>query len=551
MTLQEMTNLIITELGVYDDTSIALCKQFLNKEYHTLWDKYPWAGTQMIGIATIVVGQSTVTMPAGMGMAITVRATNVSTGLPTEPDAPDATFRSDARFLDPITATFLIQTDPSILERGGYVKYYEEDTDPVTGVKSLKVYPRPTVNTELFIIGKRICPGLINNSDISIIPNLDPAIIAYAYFDMLQRQRQYAKADIKRKEAQELEAVAWSVEQQQANRPRMTKTTTVAGNSLAEMTDAVCMICGQWTPDVRLVIQEFLRRNYQAAYDTFLWPESLVAVRVPYTTEQVILPHYVDKVIGVRGTNKTRMFPADAGLILDITPASFDEIGDPISYTVLTPVAVWTIPAQATKLKIASSSVADLSTVMIRGEVIESGLEIEEQIVLKGTNPIETKYAYDIPLTISKDITNGDITVNASSDGRSLVVIPFNQRELKHQRLWFLPVPNWTPSSDPSVADPEPFICLVLAKRKIHPLVTEQDTPIITGVQSVLIAAAAADFYRSLGKIDLSTVYGQKADGAMNVLKAKNYDQAASSPRFVPEIEPRAYIGVGELVCFK
>ena len=56
------------------------------------------------------------------------------------------------------------------------------------------------------------------------------------------------------------------------------------------MTDAVCTICGQWTPEYRQIIREFLRRNYQALYDVFLWPESLVVVRVPYTTEQVIMP---------------------------------------------------------------------------------------------------------------------------------------------------------------------------------------------------------------------------------------------------------------------
>ena len=64
------------------------------------------------------------------------------------------------------------------------------------------------------------------------------------------------------------------------------------------MTDAVCKICGQWTPEYRLIIREFLRRNYQTLYDTFLWPESLVMVRVPFTTEQVVMPHYIDKVLG-------------------------------------------------------------------------------------------------------------------------------------------------------------------------------------------------------------------------------------------------------------
>src|SRR5262245_47680774 len=277
MTLLEMATLITTELGLYDDTSMTLTKDFLSKAYITLWDKYSWNATQLIGTATAPAGTNRVPFPDGIGIAIVVRATDISTGTPGDPPdpdtpdvplTPDEQYRSDSRFLDPVTSMFLVQTDPSIFERGGHVKYYEEDTDP-DGTKNLRLYPTPLVSTELKVVGKGICPGLVNDGDKSIIPNLDPAIMAYAYFDMLQRQRQYAKADLKRKEAQELEANAWNIEQQQANRPRVIKTTTVAGNSLAEMTDAVCVICGQWTPDYRLTIQEFLRRNYQAAYDTY------------------------------------------------------------------------------------------------------------------------------------------------------------------------------------------------------------------------------------------------------------------------------------------
>src|SRR4029077_16053203 len=127
------------------------------------------------------------------------------------------------------------------------------------------------------------------------------ALIDYATADMLRRQRQYAKAELRYKQAQEHEARAGALEQQQAKKPRRTKATTVAGNSLAEMTDAVCQICGQWTPEYRQVIREFIRRNYQTMYDTFLWPESLVMVRVPHASEQGVLRDYIDKVLGVRG----------------------------------------------------------------------------------------------------------------------------------------------------------------------------------------------------------------------------------------------------------
>ena len=118
----------------------------------------------------------------------------------------------------------------------------------------------------------------------------------------------------------------------------------------------------------------------------------------------------------------------------------------------------------------------------------------------------------------------------------SLEVIPRDKREMKHQRLWFLPRPD-----NSSLAPGEFFTCLIFAKRKINPLQTDQDTPIITGAEAVLIAAAAADVFRKLGQADQATAFQAKADASAKVLQSKNENQQAHEPRFVPEIEPYSY----------
>jgi hypothetical protein len=542
MTLDAMADLVTTELGVYDATSVALAKSFLSKNYIQIWDKYPWGDANGYGSSQVNAGTREVDYPDGMDRIITLRASTGSDGLPPPetPDAPDdplapAPTPLDSRFLDPVDSTFLIESEPTIFEDRGYVKYYEETGD--RSHRKIRLYPIPTWGTTLLFFGKMQCPGLINPDDETLLRGIDTALIDYATADMLRRQRQYAKAELRYKQAQEHEASAWALEQQQANKPRRTKATTVAGNSLAEMVDAVCQICGQWTPEYRQVTREFVRRNYQALYDLYLWPESLVMVRVPYASEQVVMPAYIDKVLGIRGSDNMRMFPADAGLILDITPSVFDEIGQPISYTTLTPVGVSSLPATTTRLRIASTSAVDRTRVMIRGEVLSTGYEMEEIIHLNGTGVVTTVNSYDIPLTISKDVTLGDVTVNSATDGQSLEVIPADKRELKHQRLWFLPAPN---SDGGFGSGLDHLTCLVLGKRAIHPLINDQDTPIITGAQQVLIAAAAGDVFRKLGQADQATSMSQKAEASTNVLKAKNLDQAASAPRFVPQVEPHA-----------
>jgi hypothetical protein len=90
---------------------------------------------------------------------------------------------------------------------------------------------------------------------------------------------------------------------------------------------------------------------------------------------------------------------------------------------------------------------------------------------------------------------------------------------------------------------------MILGKRKIIPLQTEEDTPIITGAQGVLIAGAAADLYGRLGNADLSQKYASRAEAATRVLVSENTDQAAYSPKIVPQIEPFA-LGVGVDECW-
>ena len=57
--------------------------------------------------------------------------------------------------------------------------------------------------------------------------------------------------------------------------------------------------------------------------------------------------------------------------------------------------------------------------IMLRGEVSGNWTHVEENIRLNGTTPVSSFWSYDIPLTVSKDITLGFVTVNAASDAAS------------------------------------------------------------------------------------------------------------------------------------
>src|ERR1041385_4780431 len=462
LTLSQMADYITGKLGQFDDTSVALCKTFIAARYKMVYDAYFWRDSQMTGKATLSAGQDVFTYPDGMERIVTIRA-------------------GSDQFLDPVTESFLIESDPTIFDRTGTPQFYSEVRNAIdqTGAADLvRVYPAPDVDTGFYIFGKHVCPQLTDDNGVSVLRNCDNVIMAFATADFLERQRQYAKAQQKFQEANALLEEAKSVEKDQANRPRTSKQITVSGNSLSEMVDAVCAITGQWTPDMVILVRDFVRRNYVSLYDLAIWPEGTVAVRTPYLQEQVILPDYIDRVIAVRGGDLLPLFPSETSLFFNIDPFVFESMGTAASFSMLTPVGVAVLPPSAPEqLVFASTDPNDSGKkIFVRGE--SAGLEITEEVTLSSpsTAPVKTHFLYDVPLTVAKPVTAGYVTVNGNTSFTSLEILYPNEREKKHQRIWLLPPPSAAAlANDPTV--------LILGKRKIKPLLSNEDTPIITGAQ--------------------------------------------------------------------
>lgn len=65
----------------------------------------------------------------------------------------------------------------------------------------VQLMPAPTVRASYLIHGKLRCHGLRFDGDTPQIQGVDNALLAFAQADMLERQRQYAKSQLKLKEA--------------------------------------------------------------------------------------------------------------------------------------------------------------------------------------------------------------------------------------------------------------------------------------------------------------------------------------------------------------
>lgn len=506
MTLDEIAQFCCRKVGQSDANSVSICYGFVQARLRMIYDAFPWLDSQTTGTATVLAAQSTVALPAGIDRVLSVRA-------------------GGDHFLEPVDSNVLMQTNPTIFEQVGVPLYYEELTETAGNTKRIQVYPTPTVDTALFIIGKRTMPALVNATDTPVLRNVDNVLIAYTTGDMLERQRQYAKSQAKFQEAAALLASAQALENQQANKPRRIKHLTVTGNSLAEMTDAVSARTGKWDIESVVLIQEFLRRQYQSVYDATLWSESTVIASVISDGEQIVLPEYFDRVISVRADSKLGQVDAfDISFLFGINPQIFDRTGSAVGFSYLTPVGVSILPPQREQLYLVTTSATDKSNVFIKGE--SAGREVSENVVLNGLTQVQTVNSYDVPLTVAKNITAGDVSVIGVSSLLLMETIPAAERERKHMRLWLQPHPGVQQT------------CLILGKRRIRPLVQDEDTPLLRDIQGVLIAAASADVLSMEPKATARAAdFRSQAQSALNTLIDLETQQGATQPIVTPYVE--------------
>lgn len=85
---------------------------------------------------------------------------------------------------------------------GGITLYAAQTVAPLHA--RVQLLPAPTERTSYLIHGKLRCRGLAYDGDTAQLDGVENAILAFAQGDMLERQRQYAKAQLKIKEGQSL-----------------------------------------------------------------------------------------------------------------------------------------------------------------------------------------------------------------------------------------------------------------------------------------------------------------------------------------------------------
>jgi hypothetical protein len=219
MTLTQLAAFITSKLSDTETASVTACKSYINRRYQMIWDRYLWTETLGVTSKAVVAGDTSLTLS----------------------DAPSITFYQSASvpttFIDfPVAMRFTNSTATDGQEMTGYdwMSFFQVDpnvwndvtsrrADPTnfinlpkdgSGYCRIKPVPVPQSAGTIYVLGKLKWVEL-GDSDSPCLRGVDNALLAYAEGDMLERARQYGKAQAKYAEGKALEQVMTDIEKVQ------------------------------------------------------------------------------------------------------------------------------------------------------------------------------------------------------------------------------------------------------------------------------------------------------------------------------------------------
>lgn len=122
-------------------------------------------------------------------------------------------------------------------------------------------------------------------------------------------------------------------------------------------------------------------------------------------------------------------------------PAS-TETGQPTTYVDLGKVKCSTQPTSASTLSVVSSSASDITSYYVLVKGISSGRLVKERLLLTGATPVVSTNSYTEVLSITKDATNGTVTVTSNSGVVTNITLLPTDKEREFFKIRLYPLPD-------------------------------------------------------------------------------------------------------------
>jgi hypothetical protein len=314
--------------------------------------------------------------------------------------------------------------------------------------------------------------------------------------------------------------------------------------TLGELTDLVCTKVHRNDVESQAEARKYIRSRYQIIWDMRLWRDTLELKTmrggeitnefgIPLTDEhgnilyaglidQVItMPIIVSRVVACRWGSLSTLEPEALDALFQIDPDRFDRVGEPISFSVISPSGVTQTPG-GRPLRLNSSAVDAMYDVTVHGSLGDA--DQSEVIRMSGTSQVSSAYSYDNIVSLSKDSRTEDLVVQDDLL-TPLLTLPRDESERLHQRIHFHSTPR------------ENGEMLILYKRRIKNLNEDSDSTELGGtVDNALLAAAISDMREGERQYTKAAQKSVEVSGLVELAIQDEKRQSGSLIRIIPSI---------------
>jgi len=247
--------------------------------------------------------------------------------------------------------------------------------------------------------------------------------------------------------------------------------------------------------------------------------------------DEMVCPQKFETILGV-SYNQQNLLPTQLITQFMTNPDSFKSDADSAQFSVIDSSGINFNPNYGAIEFMSSDSADNGKQITIVGELAGQELTMQKETVTLASS-VQTTESWSAVYSLSKETTTGYVQVRNPSVTSDYFFWPEWENVSKFQRVKFFERPRYDASS--------PVNLYIVGKKKIQPMVSNYDTPMVAGIDNVLIHFATGDMLkrsRQFGKAQLEI---QQANGLMQVARDQENNQSAKEVRLIPDVYGMGY----------
>ena len=247
--------------------------------------------------------------------------------------------------------------------------------------------------------------------------------------------------------------------------------------------------------------------------------------------DEMVCPQKFETILGV-SYNQQNLLPTQLITQFMTNPDSFKSDANSAQFSVIDSSGINFNPNYGAIEFMSSDSSDNGKQITIIGELAGQELTMQKETVTLASSVLTTE-SWSAVHSLSKETTTGYVQVRNPSVTSDYFFWPEWENVSKFQRVKFFDRPKYDASS--------PVNLYIVGKKKIQPMVSDYDTPMVAGIDNVLIHFATGDMLkrsRQFGKAQLEI---QQANALMQVARDQENNQSAKEVRLIPDVYGMGY----------